>query len=240
MLTKLTIMTLLAMTSILAMAQDVTQFMGIPVDGTAEDMLRKIRAKGFKPTDYDAEMLEGEFNGGDVFIGVVTNKGKVWRVGVFDQKGISERNIKIRYNNLLRQFLKNDKYMALDAEPIAEDEDISYEMTVHNKRYQASFAQAPDFEHMASLDSAEVTRTPIMSFLLETARLADITLGELLNMDGDGQMELLAQQGRGGELIDILRQKSVWFMISEGSGYGEYNICLYYDNGLNAAKGEDL
>lgn len=238
MLTKLILMTLLAMTSVIAMAQDVTQFMGIPVDGPLEEMLRKIRAKGFKPTEYNAEMLEGEFNGNDVNVGVVTNKGKVWRVGVLDKKGVSEGDIKIRFNKLIRQFSKNDKYIVIDAEPIAEDEDISFEMTVHNKRYQASFAQTPDFEQLASLDSAEVLHTPIISFLLETARLADMSLGELLSMEGKAPLELIAKQGRGGEFIDVLRQKSVWFTISEI--YGEYSICLFYDNELNAAHGEDL
>ena len=240
MLTKLMLTTLLAITPILAMAQDVTKFMGIPVDGTPEEMLRKIRAKGFKSTEYNADMLEGEFNGSDVYIRVLTNKGKVWRVGVFYQKDVSEGEIKIRFNKLIRQFSKNDKYIVLDAEPIAEDEDISYEMTVHNKRYQATFAQTPDFEQMANLDSAEVLRTPIISFLLETARLADMSFGELLSMEGETPLELIAKQGRGGEFIDILRQKSVWFMISKGVDFGKYEICLFYDNELNTAHGEDL
>ena len=54
----------------------------------------------------------------------------------------SATDIRIRFNNLYRQFLKNQKYMSLDLRKtnyaIPEDEDISYEMLVNKKRYEAT------------------------------------------------------------------------------------------------------
>lgn len=71
----------IAMFAVCASAQkDVTRFLGIPVDGTKTEMIQKLKAKGFRPTTYDKETLEGEFNGRDVYVSVVTNNNKVWRI----------------------------------------------------------------------------------------------------------------------------------------------------------------
>ena len=61
--------------------EDVTKFLGIPVDGTEEEMIQKLKAKGFW-MDEDVGMLRGEFNGVDVYVTIATNKGKVRRVGL--------------------------------------------------------------------------------------------------------------------------------------------------------------
>lgn len=54
-----------------------------------------------------------------------------------------ETNIKIRFNELCRQFAKNKRYAktSLDNYLIPDDEDISYEITVNKKRYEANFFQ---------------------------------------------------------------------------------------------------
>ena len=62
---------------------------------------------------------------------------------VCDKHGCDEGQIKIRYNTLCRQFANNQKYVPLDAEELSESEDISYEMTVNKKEYQATYAQLP-------------------------------------------------------------------------------------------------
>lgn len=51
--------------------------------------------------------------------------------------------IKIRYNTLCRQFANNQKYVPISAEELSDREDISYEMTVHKKKYQATYVQLP-------------------------------------------------------------------------------------------------
>ncbi len=125
-----------------------TKFLGIPVDGTKQAMIQKLQAKGFK-YNSSLDCLRGDFNGRESDIVIVTNRNKVWRVMVIDKDGCSEGQIRIRYNRLLDQFLNNAKYRALsyDTDPLPEDEDISYEMTVHAKEYQVAFLQkAPDGE----------------------------------------------------------------------------------------------
>ena len=66
--------------AVFASAQiEVTKFLGIPVDGNKQQMIQKIKEKGYLyNSNYDR--LEGEFNGRDVFIYVVTNNNKVYRI----------------------------------------------------------------------------------------------------------------------------------------------------------------
>ena len=118
---------------------NVLKFMGIPVDGSKTEVIQKLKEKGFK---YDStnDYLTGQFNGMDSRIFISTNKNKVDRIVVFGPTTLSTASIRIEYNNLLQQFNTNDKYIASEEnEFISEDEDISYEITVHDKRYDAAF-----------------------------------------------------------------------------------------------------
>lgn len=60
-----------------AQKKDVTKFLGIPVDGTKTEMIQKLKAKGFT-YNQRLDCLEGEFNGREVKIFVVTNNNKVY------------------------------------------------------------------------------------------------------------------------------------------------------------------
>ena len=134
---------LIAMTPSFAQEKDVTKFLGIPVDGTKAEMIAKLKEKGFTQVDYDEDViLEGQFNGTDVYIFVVANNNKVYRIMVSDKNKRSETDIKIRFNILCNQFNENNKYISLEDYTISEDEDISYQIRVKNKRYQAVFYQA--------------------------------------------------------------------------------------------------
>ena len=118
---------------------NVLKFMGIPVDGSKTQVVQKLEEKGFK---YDSlnDCLTGQFNGQDSHIIVSTNKNKVDRIIVRNTTGTDETNVCINYNNLLYQFNNNSKYItAVENKPIPENEDISYEMSIHNKRYEAVF-----------------------------------------------------------------------------------------------------
>lgn len=134
------ILALFAGTAISAQTNsDVLKFMGIPVDGNKEQMIEELKAKGFK---YDSknDCLKGQFNGKNSDILISTNKNKVDRIVVKTSTTLSTADIRISYNNLLQQFNTNNKYIALEEnEFISEDEDISYEITVHDKRYEAIF-----------------------------------------------------------------------------------------------------
>lgn len=125
-----------------AQDKDVTKFLGIPVDGTKAAMIQKLKAKGFKRISYDSDVMEGEFNGRYVQISVVTNNNKVYRVVVMDKHPTSETNIKIRFNSLCQQFQYNNRYSPFSQDQtLSDEEDISYEMSIHNKRYEAAFYQ---------------------------------------------------------------------------------------------------
>ena len=121
--------------------KEVTKFLGIPVDGTKAEMIQKLKAKGFKSSAYDRDVLEGEFNGTEVNVSVVTNNNKVFRILVIDKNARDETDIKIRFNTLCRQFKNNEKYYSLGDFELSDDENISIEMSVNNKRYEADFYQ---------------------------------------------------------------------------------------------------
>ena len=93
--------------------------------------------------DPSADYLKGEFNGQQVAVFIVTNNNRVYRIMVCDKNAYDEGQIKIRYNTLCRQFANNQKYLLISAEELSESEDISYEMTINKKEYQAGYAQLP-------------------------------------------------------------------------------------------------
>lgn len=136
------------MTTIALFAQekkDVTKFLGIPIDGYKSEMISKLKAKGFTSTSYDKNILEGEFNGKDVELHIHTNNNKVYRIAVLYINNLNESDVITQYNNLLYQFENNSRYIGYSGNKhISEDEDLSYEISVNNKRYDAVFCQNGD------------------------------------------------------------------------------------------------
>lgn len=180
---KLLSITMLLISSLFIYAQqDVTKFLGIPVDGSKSEMIQKLKAKGYTSSPLDKDVLVGEFNGADVNIHVVTNNNKVYRIMICDVNNIDERAIQIRFNRLCEQFVNNSKYSSLPLEEymIPDDEDISYEITVHKKRYEAVFYQKTDETFMAkqieaafaiykrtTCESSEELRAEIVNFVTQ-------------------------------------------------------------------------
>lgn len=211
--------------AVFASAQiEVTKFLGIPVDGSKQQMIQKIKEKGYLyNSNYDR--LEGEFNGRDVFIYVVTNNNKVYRILVEDAVYSSEGDIKIRFNTLLRQFENNNqKYFSMSTEDgeLSESEDISYEMTVNNKRYEAAFIQITN-----TLDSVTLSKK------MEEFNKENYGDDYLLDMTDEQILDASIKF-----FLSLYIDNSVWFMINER--YGRYGILLYYDNNRNRANGEEL
>ena len=207
---------------------DVTTFLGIPVDGFKSEMRQKLIAKGFTPKKVgNNEYLEGEFNGTDVHIFIATNNNKVYRIMVCDANTQDEANIKIRFNKLVNQFENHKRYTALDQYTISDTEDISYEMLVHKKNFDALFYQNPDMEKVDTL----ALQNKIREQLLEKYKPE-----QLENPTEEMNQEVQAIAMRIG--MDMIFKKPVWFRICES--YGEYYITMYYDNEYNHANGEDL
>lgn len=207
---------------------DVTTFLGIPVDGFKSEMRQKLITKGFTPKKVGTnEYLEGEFNGTDVHIYIATNNNKVYRIMVCDANTQDEANIKIRFNKLVNQFENNKRYTALDQYTISDTEDISYEMLVHKKNFDALFYQNPDMEKVDTL----ALQNKIREQLLEKYKPE-----QLENPTEEMNQEVQAIAMRIG--MDMIFKKPVWFRICES--YGEHYITMYYDNEYNHANGEDL
>lgn len=208
--------------------KDVTTFLGIPIDGYKSEMKQKLIAKGYVPKKVgDNEYLEGEFNGTDVHIYIGTNNNKVYRIMLCDAHTQSEADIKIRFNKLVSQFKNNKRYTSLDDYTLSDSEDISYEMTVHNKNYDALFYQVPDMEKADTLSMQEQVRNEV---------LKKYTPEQLANPTEEITQEVQSIALRMG--MDMLFKKPVWFRICEY--YGEYYITMFYDNEYNHANGEDL
>jgi len=208
--------------------KDVTEFLGIPVDGFKPEMIQKLKSKGFTNNPQNKDVLDGEFNGTNVNVFIATNNNKVCRIMVCDANSINEGNIKIRFNKLCQQFLNNKRY--LPASPLtdytlSDDEDISYGLSVKNKRYEAVFYQMP-----ADLDNDAVAKE------IQPILLSKYTKEQLSNpteeLKEDVRMTVFSY------LSKKYSKNSVWFMISEL--YGKYYISMYYDNEYNRANGDDL
>ena len=119
-------------------AQNTIKFLGIPVDGSKKEMIMKLEAKGFEyNTSFDC--LVGEFNGEQSVIVIQTVNNKVWRIAIINGSPCNETNAKIKFNNLFVQLSNNEKYVLLSGKEIPDSDDISYEMLVNDKRYDATF-----------------------------------------------------------------------------------------------------
>lgn len=204
--------------------KDVTKFLGIPVDGSKSEMRRKLISKGFTPkTVFGEERLEGEFNGTDVYVMIGTNNNKVWRIAVVDQSSMDEKDIKNRFNRLVSQFKKNERYIDFRKDfTIPEEENVIHEY--RRKTYEAVFYQKPD---ESQIDTAAIRK------LFEKELPSKYTEEEWANLPDKEKEELLS------DVLEPITKKPVWFRIEEES-YGKYYIMMFYDNEYNHANGEDL
>lgn len=229
---KILLFLVLCFISIFGMAQtDVTKFLGIPVDGSKSEMIRKLKTKGFKQSPDVADVLIGKFNGTDVNVYIVTNNNKVCRIAVYDKIANNETDIRIRFNVLCEQFKNNSKYCSLSEEDprIKEDENISYEMSVHNKRYEAIFYQRLD---TTTANCKEEIIEEIQSLIY-----SKYTKEQIENPSEEILQDLYKM--KTNYALYKGTRKPVWFMISSDH-YGEYYIKMFYDNEYNRAQGEDL
>lgn len=203
--------------------KDVTQFLDIPIDGYKVEMIKKLKSKGFTISQHKDDILNGEFNGTDVNIFIGTNNNKVWRIAVSDANPTDETNIKIRFNSLIQQFANNKRYLettdsTITKYTIPKEEDISYEIGVNKKRYEAIFYQK-SLRYDSLSDEKDI--------LLKKEKLDDKEKESFIKL----MVEILK------ESVNSL-DKQVWFMIKED--YGEYRIVIFYENKYNKANGEGL
>lgn len=136
-----TILFSLMLTVTLLAQNDVTTFLGIPVDGSKAEFIQKLMDKGFV-MDYKLDMLTGKFNCRDSYINISENNGKVWRVSVIDKTSKDETQIKIDFNYLTALFRQDGKYIGHDDNRMLDESDhISYDVRIRHKQYQNVFYQ---------------------------------------------------------------------------------------------------
>ena len=134
---------------------DVTLFKGIAIDGTKERMIKALKKQGFKESNEElrflrtgfyglesGELLSGEFNGMQVIVSVIENKGKVCGIGVVENLKRNEAQIKRAFNDLVEQFNNHKNYKPYkENQKIGASEDIAFGLSIYNKEYRAIFYQ---------------------------------------------------------------------------------------------------
>ena len=261
---KAILITLLACFCVVCMGQNegALTFLGIPIDGTEAQFTAKLRKKGFT---YNSayESYKGQFNGKSVDVYIHTNHNLVDRVYVAFPYN-SEEGIRGEFNKLLSQFKDNGKYVDLSMNTeIPSDEDISHEISVNKKRYQASYSyfnfDRDPLEFMnALIDKFDEFLMPEqiaeLKATIKTTMEAPEDEREEIQAKMMAELQQLGLNQSGDENADqekafrflltfmdglkSLADGEVWFMIHEN--YGRYYIGLYYDNLHNQAHGEDL
>lgn len=255
---------LLSLLPMLAFSQNggPIKFLGIPIDGAEAQFAAELKKKGFTYSSL-YESYTGQFNGKNVVVYIHTNHNMVDRVYV-SFPPTTEEGIRVEYNRLLAQFKDTGKYLDLSMnEKIPESDDISYEITVKNKRYQASFSyfdtdRDPIVIMEALMDKcSEFFTVEQLAKLKEYVKKAVDTPEDQIEVLQAEMMAEMQKMGLGHEdnaepdpektlmflmtFMDGLKSMAdgdVWFMIHER--YGRYSIGLYYDNLHNQAHGEDL
>ena len=206
--------------------KDVTTFLGIPVDGTKSEMMTKLKEKGFR-YERQGDQFVGDFNGIESVIKIKTYNDKVWRITVADKNPLSETEVKLRFNNLCAQFdRKSDKYICAEESGfyIPEEENISYEMTVNNRRYNAYYYQVPNME-LFDYDKCNQRIRSVLLRRFTPEQIDNPTEEEAKTIEELTRKEISKMS------IELIEEKPVWFMI--GKYLNMYYIRLFYDNEYN-------
>lgn len=207
----------------------ITEFMGVPVDGSTKDLVRKLKAKGFTPAEEGSEVLYGAFNGEEVVLTMDTNEGKVFRVLLVEKKSYSDEGIKARYNELFSQFVENPKYAFVKGSFFIEDDtDVSFETTVNGTTFQSFFIFSPTSAEEEELDRKLQTYMSSKYTEEELLHPSD----EVIKDNNNYYVTLLKEQE------SLLYKRVVRLSIS--SKGGAYRIAIAFVNSNNAVESIEL
>jgi len=151
---------------------------------------------------------------------------------------MSESRVITEYNILLGQFNRNKKYIALEEnEKIPDNEDLSYEMTVKNKKYGAAFMYiSPDLFTEEEIDNLHTMREQVEGMSSEEMQVMGQAMADSLQTR-TSEISIEDTMKTINKLMSLV-SGNVWFTIHEH--YGQYQIGIYYDNLKNRPNGEDL
>ena len=94
-------------------------------------------------------------------------------------------------------------------------------MGINNKEYVAHYLQDPDFENIDAQIQTAIEEKYSAEELKNPSETVKNDRKDIIN-----------------KIVNYHFMKQVWFSIKRY--YGEYYICMYYDNEYNRANGEDL
>ena len=218
---------LLSVITVFGYAQERVKFLGIPVDGTFSSMSYKLRQKGFKQV---GDHLEGEYKGEPVNVFIHTTNGNVDRIIAAYKESLSKYGIYKEFNALKENYDKDEKFLLIKGDAISEDENISYEMRVHNKLYACSYILNP-FIMDENDEFTDYAKDLINRSIEEVDEL--IKNGDVKEKDRDEKITLHAVDKAISERSGI-----VGFAISDEGG-GRYIIMYYFNNEKNRQKNDN-
>ena len=178
-------------------------------------MKMRLVDKGFE--DFRDNMVEGIFNGEDSRIEIRTNNGVVDRIKVRYSDSYLDEEVRIKYNNLLSRFLRNDKYVSVaNFSPIMAD-DRFFNRKNHYDSYFFQLYEGVDANQWVG------------DFKRTYGTLYSEPLNTLSYEELEEVVMCLPQA-----ISDAIRGV-VWFTIDEFD-----HIEIYYDNFSSRPRGEDL
>lgn len=223
-----------ALISAMSLAQsDVTKFLGIPVDGSVEEMVRKLEAKGFKKTyPYDesrSNFFTGNYDGDrNAKIILFSNReGIVYQIRVIKEEQIFNSNLaKYKYNSLVHRFSEKWTYFSANGSEIPEEEDIDEEFREGKSYYSAFFIQLPDSLLKVGKTIYDADSKPNSDKTLEeTAQTLSFKLRTLSAIN---------------DRLDEAKNKGVLILLKQYNITRNYFIAIDYWNGYNDHPDEDL
>lgn len=136
---RLLIMLLMFLT-LTSYAQDVIDFMGIPIDGSVSEMMAKLKEKGFRKTDKSGT-LEGLIDDTPVQLDIHVSKDKIYEICIrFDVEDDKAQIVQC-VNNLVGKFKDNPKYKEVQSDMITEDDLAESKLKKEYLGYYAYFMQ---------------------------------------------------------------------------------------------------
>lgn len=136
------VLAMLALSAGMFAQSDITKFEGIKVDGTKQSMINQLKAKGFTEDASVNTDLLGRVNNRDVFVEVLTNNDKVYRICVIDQNQTNAETAIANYNSLCDKFANDPQYVSLPFnQKLTASTEVLNHLEAGDKQYQAIFFQ---------------------------------------------------------------------------------------------------
>ena len=207
-----------------------THFLGFPVDGSKETMIKNLKSVGF---EYDSEedYFTGLYFGNPVYIVLKIREYRVNRVLVYDIVQRDSLEIKKRFNKVYQELLHNKKYALMENEDarISTDENITTGISQYRKNYKAVFGQ----KQMTKADSIAIQAKALK-------HIKDVPIdNKALKANFKERCRRIHAKAlaRSVSTTDDRYMNQVWISITQK--FGKYALIQSFDNLYNFTQPED-